>query len=103
MADLSTQLVQTAPRVVDTHELMAGFQSNAKLDSVLVLGFRLRDAEQLWRYFCRRDEMNAEIHLEDGVTARVRYSPITIAAERLCGWLAQLYYGEPVDYMTQRR
>lgn len=61
---------------------------------------RLLDAEQIWRFFCRRDEMNAEVHLADGETANVRYSPITIAAERVAGWLSKLYYGEVVDYRT---
>lgn len=69
-------------------------------EMALSLPERLQDAEQLWRYFCRRDEMNAEIHLQDGPEASVRYSPITIAAERVCGWLARLYYGETVDYRT---
>lgn len=67
------------------------------------LAIRLRDAEQMWRYFCRRDEMNAEIHLGDSPTASVRYSPITIAAERVVGYLALLYYGRELDYMTAIR
>lgn len=50
---------------------------------------RLQDSLQLLRYFRLRDEMNAEVHNEDGIT-KVRYSPVTIAAERVFGWLENL-------------
>lgn len=74
-------------------------RDNVTAESAASLQDRLLDAEQMWRYFCRRDEMNAEVHA-DGVAAKVRYSPITIAAERVAGWLSQLYYGRVVEYRT---
>lgn len=78
-------------------------RENISIETANALSDRILDVEQIWRYFCRRDEMNAEVHLVDGKHAKVRYSPITIAAERLAGYLTQLYYGEPVDYRTAIR
>lgn len=56
---------------------------------------RAYDAEQILRYFVKRDAMNAEVHLEDHVRGlNVRFSPITIAAERVFGFLWREAYGE---------
>ena len=42
------------------------------------------DAEQILTYFIDRDKMNALIHLDSHERgANVRYSPITLAAERV--------------------
>jgi hypothetical protein len=62
---------------------------------------RVRDAEILLRYFMRRDEMNAEIHnMAGSPEPDVRYSPITIAAERVVGWLWQeLYIDKPLSLL----
>lgn len=51
-------------------------------------------AEQQLRYFMRRDEMNAEVHLNTPVDLRlrdnrVRYSPITYAAQMLVSYLSK--------------
>jgi hypothetical protein len=55
---------------------------------------RAYDAEQIFRYFVKRDSMNAEVHLDDHERGlNVRYSPITIAAERVLGWLWVEAYG----------
>jgi hypothetical protein len=75
-------------------------RDNISLEDALALKDRLLDAEQVWRYFVKRDEMNAEVHLADGEFANVRFSPITIASERLAGYLSKLYYGEVVNYRT---
>lgn len=80
-------------------ELRLAMTQNIEGEVPAALADRLLDAEQLWRFFCRRDEMNAEVHLE-GEHRNVRYSPITIAAERVAGYLARLYYGQDVDYRT---
>lgn len=72
-------------------------------DEVVIVGSeslsdRVNDAEMMLRYFRRRDEMNAEVH-NDGSREypNVRYSPITVAAERVVGWLyAQLYIEPPL-------
>lgn len=50
----------------------------------------VNDAEIVYRFFLRRDEMNAEVH-STGFT-RVRYSPITLAAERVLNSLYQERY-----------
>lgn len=56
---------------------------------------RAYDAEQVFRYFVKRDSMNAEVHLEDHEKGlSIRYSPITIAAERILGWLWREAYGD---------
>lgn len=81
-------------------DFMESMRENIDQETARALRDRLLDAEQMWRYFARRDEMNAEIHLADGEQANVRYSPITIAAERVAGYLSKLYYGEPVSYRT---
>lgn len=91
MADMSTHTQHDDPS--------AAVRENVTVEGALALGDRLRDAENLWRYFCRRDEMNAEIHLLNG-EPNVRYSPITIASERVASYLARLYYGRDVDYRT---
>jgi len=57
----------------------------------LALPDRIADAENLWRFFCRRDEMNAEVHRPEDIEAtNVRYSPITIAAERVVEYLHRI-------------
>jgi hypothetical protein len=112
MADMS-KLFHGTPSEVDEEVVRAGIdvgldarevaalmlRMNVSPEAAVSLRDRILDAESVWRYFCRRDEMNAEIHNE-GVGPSVRYSPITIAAERLAGWLSRLYYGRSVDYRT---
>lgn len=93
MSDMSKLLYPDQPNLADA------MRENVTLELAGALTSRLLDAEQIWRYFSRRDEMNAEIHLEgDRPMANVRYSPITIAAERVVGYLARLYYGRGVEY-----
>jgi hypothetical protein len=90
-------------RFPDASAIAEGVRDNIDTDNAVALIDRLNDAEQIWRYFCRRDEMNAEIHLDGDGSPNVRYSPITIAAERVVGWLSGLYYGEQVNYRTAIR
>lgn len=67
-------------------------------------------AEQSLRFFMKRDEMNAEVHMNtpigfdgnmneteynvSGRTAKVRYSPIAYAASMLVTYLWQKLYKE---------
>jgi hypothetical protein len=62
---------------------------------------RVDDAEIMLRYFMKRDEMNAETHNEGhGNGATVRYSPITIAANRVLNWLySDLYEDVPISFL----
>jgi hypothetical protein len=58
-------------------------------------------AEQQLRFFMKRDEMNAEVHLNTPIDltrgANVRYSPITYAAQMLVSFLwQQLYVDQPL-------
>ena len=99
MPDMSRIMHPEAERLIP--ENLADYvRQNVTGGAAEALGDRLLDAEIMWRYFCRRDEMNAEVHNSGAPAANVRYSPITIAAERVVGWLAKLYYGEDVDYHT---
>lgn len=102
MADLSTLLHPRrglAESEVDA--VVAGLRANVTAEAAVALGDRLRDAEQFWRFFVKRDEMNAEVHLLEGAAGpNVRWSPITIASERAAGYLARLYYGRAVEYRT---
>lgn len=63
--------------------------------SLMALKRAVSEQEQVVRFFMRRDEMNAEVHLVDGDTASVRYSPITINANRTLKCLWDLLYSDP--------
>jgi hypothetical protein len=61
------------------------------------------DAEQILRYFVKRDSMNAELHLEDHEKGlNVRLSPITVAAERVLGALWKEAWGDDSEPPTIR-
>jgi len=64
---------------------------------------RVDDAEIMLRYFMKRDEMNAETHNEGhGNGATVRYSPITMAADRVVNWLwNDLYEDVPISMVPE--
>lgn len=62
-------------------------------------------AEQSLRFFMKRDEMNAEVHLNtpNDLTkgANVRYSPITYAAQMVVQFLwQQLYIDQPLPLIS---
>lgn len=55
------------------------------------------DSEQILRYFVHRDMMNANVHLDNherGVN--VRFSPITLAAERVIAAIYNEFYDPDV-------
>ncbi len=79
---------------------------------------RFVDALNLMRYFHRRDEMNAEVHYDPDrrqpgkgldlvddfpiAETNVRYSPITIAAERVASYMASLLGADPAKVTALR-
>lgn len=57
---------------------------------------RIDDAAGIFRYFVLRDKTNAELHRKEG-NPNVRFSPITIASERVFGWLQRLAIEEGIE------